>query len=325
MSRRVWMAIVGCPLLIFLPVLSAGPIDIPNQPAAQAGGVYVLGADDQIRVWVLGLEEIFDKPARIGANGRIDLPLIGPIQAAGLTTEQLGKDVATRLERQLKHPQVSVTVVEFGSQPVSVLGAVNTPGVHQLQGRKTLAEVLSLAGGLRTDAGPTIKISRQIGQAPIPLASAQTDASGQYSVAEVKVQDIIQARVPEENILIQPHDVITVPQGEMVYVIGAVHKPGGFILHESGKISVLNALSMAEGLGPTPAPQNARILRTQPGTQERREIRVNLKKVLDGKAENIDLEANDILLVPTSNAKKAGLRAVEAALQAGTFAVWGVF
>ena len=321
----MWMALVGGPLVFLLPAIPAERAIVPNQSEVQVSRAYALGPDDQIRIWVLGLEDIFDKPVRVGANGRVDLPLIGPTQALGLTTEELGRSIATRLDSQLKHPQVSVTVVEFGSQPVSVLGAVNTPGVHQLQGRRTLAEVLSMAGGLRGDAGPIIKISRQIEQPPIPLDSAKPDSSGRYSTAEVKVQDIIQARVPEENILIQPHDVITVPQGEMVYVIGAVHKPGPLILHESSKMSVLNALSLAEGLGPTPAPQNSRILRTVPGTQQRTEIPVNLKKVLDGKAENIDLQANDILLIPTSNAKKAGLRAIEAALQAGTIAAWALF
>ena len=321
----MWMALVGCPFVFFLPAIAADHAIVPNQSEVQVSRAYALGPDDQIRIWVLGLEDIFDKPVRVGANGRVDLPLIGPTQALGLTAEELGRSIATRLESQLKHPQVSVTVVEFGSQPVSVLGAVNTPGVHQLQGRRTLAEVLSMAGGLRADAGPIIKISRQIEQLPIPLDSAKPDSSGRYSTAEVKVQDILQARVPEENILIQPHDVITVPQGEMIYVIGAVRKPGPLILHESTKMSVLNALSLAEGLGPTPAPQNSRILRTVPGTQQRTEIPVNLNKVLSGKAENIDLQANDILLIPTSNAKKAGLRAIEAALQAGTIAAWGLF
>jgi polysaccharide export outer membrane protein len=110
----------------------------------------------------------------------------------------------------------------------------------------------------------------------------------------------------------------------MVYVIGAVRKPGGFLLHERERMSVLQALSLAEGFGETPAPQNSRILRADAGTMGRREINVDLQKVLAGKAENVALQPNDILLVPTSTGKKVGLRAVEAVLQVATgIAIWG--
>jgi len=318
-------AFCGLVLLSVRPAFSQSAQDF--KPAATATGTgYVLGADDQVRIWVLGLEDVFDKPVRIDGNGRIDLPLIGPTVAAGLTLEEFKAKIAQGLERQLKHPQVSVTVSEFGSQPVSVLGSVNSPGVHQLHGRMTLAEVLSQAGGLRPDAGPTIIISRQIDQPALPPQLSKLDGSGDFSVAELKVQDVLEARNADSNIAIQPHDVITVPQGQMVYVIGAVHKPGGFILHERDTISVLNALSLAEGLGQTPAEQNSRILRLSAGSAQRQEIPVDLKKVLAGKAENLELRPNDILLVPTSTGKRAGIRALEAIVQAGTgLAIWGRF
>ena len=143
---------------------------------------------------------------------------------------------------------VTVSVFEFRSQPVSVLGAVNTPGVHQIRGRKTLFEVISEAGGLKNEAGNSIKITRRKEFGAIPLPGAGADPSGEFSVAEVSVKSVMEARNPQENIQIQPNDVISVPKAELVYVIGAVKRAGGFILSEREQISVLQALSMAEGL-----------------------------------------------------------------------------
>ena len=107
---------------------------------------YTLGADDQIVIRAVDVGEIDDKPVRIDSRGNINLPIAGHIQAAGLTTEELERAIEERLKKYLNEPDVSVSLVELRSQPVSVLGSVQTPGVHQLQGQKNLFEVLSLAG-----------------------------------------------------------------------------------------------------------------------------------------------------------------------------------
>jgi len=299
---------------------------VPASPAPaqhEEQSQYVLGPDDQVKVWVLGVEEISDKPLRIDPSGDIDLPLIGQIHAGGLTLEELRAELTQRFSKEVLKPQVSVEIADFGSQPVSVMGAVNHPGVHQLRGRKTLMEVISMADGLRQDAGPRIKISREIQYGPVPLGTAKTDATGQFSVAEVAVKDLLAGTNPTENILIFPHDVVTVPGAEAVYVIGEVRKPGEVGLKGNATISVLQALSSAEGFGLTPAPQAAKIIRSVPGTTERTEIPVDLKKVIAGKAEDIAMRPNDILVVPPSGPKKAAARAVEAAIQTATgIVIW---
>jgi len=211
-----------------------------------------------------------------------------------------------------------VEIVEFGSQPVSIMGAVNQPGVHQLRGRKTLVEVLSLANGFRPDAGGRVHISRQIQFGEIPLRTAKLDATGQFQVADVSVKDLLSGTRPAENILIRPHDVITVPTTEFVYVIGEVHKPGEVPIKDRGTISVLQALSSAEGFGPIPAPQNAKIVRIAEGTDERIEIPIDLKKLLAGQGEDIAMRPYDILVVPINGPKKAAMRATEAAIQMAT-------
>jgi len=125
-----------------------------------------------------------------------------------------------------------------------------------------------------------------------------------------------------ENILVYPYDVITVPTAEAVFVIGEVKKPGEVTLKGDG-VTVLQALASADGYGPTPAPQNAKIVRLVPGTSERKEIPVDLSKILAGKAEDVAMRPNDILVVPPSGPKKLAERALEAAIQAATgVAIW---
>ena len=285
---------------------------------------YVLGPDDQIKIWALGLEQLSDKNVRVEPNGDIDLPIYGKIRAEGLTLDQLKAELVKRFSQDVLNPEVSIEIVEFGSQPVSVMGSVNRPGIVQLHGHKTLLEVVSMAEGMRPDAGPRINISRPVQYGEIPLPNAKNDPSGRFSVADVVVKDLLEGKNPAANILISPHDTITVPRAEAVYVMGAVHKPGEVPLKDNVGISVLQALASAEGLGATPAPGNARIVRLVPGTSERKEIPVDLTKVQAGSAEDLTMRPNDILVVPTSGPKKAAARAVEAAIQTVTgIAIWG--
>jgi polysaccharide export outer membrane protein len=284
---------------------------------------YVLGPDDEIAIWALGAEEISQKPVRIDPGGYIDLPLLGRMRASGFTTEQLKSELVARLRSYINEPQVSVNIMEFRSQPVSVIGAVKNPGVHQLQGRKTLVEILSLAGGLAPDAGSSVKITRRLERGPVPLPAASRDASGNFSVAEVSLKQLMAAKNPESNIIIRPDDVISVPRAEMVYVMGEVAKPGGYVLNERETMSALQALSLAGGVTRVSGLQRAKILRVVPGTNNREELSVDLKRMLAGKSPDAQLQPEDILLVPNNLAKGATLRAIESAIQIGTgLVIW---
>ena len=285
---------------------------------------YALGPDDQITLYVADAEEISGKPMRIDMRGDINLPMAGRIHAAGLTADQLETEIESRLKKYFKKPDVVVSITEFRSQPISVLGAVTTPGVHQLEGRKTLFEVLSLAGGLRPDAGSIVRITRKIEWGPIPLPGAKTDSTGQFSVASVSVKSIMDASSPAENITVKPEDVISVSKADLVYVVGSVRKPGGFVLGQDESISALQVLSLAEGLDKTAAPEKAKIMRAVPGQSSRTEIAVDLKKLMAGKAADLPLRSNDILFVPNSAAKSVGARTAEAAIQIATgVAIYG--
>ncbi len=299
----------ACVLLMFAALAGAQP---------QLRSTYVLGPEDQISIRALEAEEISEKPVRIDMTGYLRLPLAGRLKAAGLTIEQLENEISARLKQYVKQPEVAISVVEFHSQPVSVIGSVRNPGVHQLQGQKTLVEMLSLAGGLADDAGHSVKITRRLEWGRVPLPSAADDPTGAFSVAEVSLKEILEARNPAENIVIRPQDVVSVPRANMVYVIGEVPKAGGYVLRERETLSALQALSLAGGLDRAAAPQNARILRLPAGGGNRTELAVNLKRIMTGQASDVPLQAEDILLIPGSAPKKAISRAAEAAVQITT-------
>ncbi len=305
-----------------LPAFAA-PAD-PTGASPQVVAQYVLGPEDQIKIWSLGMEEISDKPIRIDPSGDLDLPTVGRVHAGGLTLNQFKDALTIRFASLVRQPQVSVEIVEFGSQPVSVMGCVGKPDVIQLRGRKTLTEVISLAGGLTQTAGARVNITRPMAEGAIPLPNAHPDSSGAFSVADVPVKELMAGDHPSLNITIKPHDTITIPPAQMVYVVGEVKKGGPVPLDQDG-ITTLHALAMAEGYDKDPKPSKAKIIRVVPGTNQRVDIAVDLNKIMAGKAEDVYMHPNDILVVPTSNAKKAGVRGLEAALQAATgVAIWRI-
>jgi polysaccharide biosynthesis/export protein len=284
---------------------------------------YTLGPGDQISVAALELDEISKGPYRVDSSGFVNIPLAGRIQATGLGVSQLESQIESRLKKYQLRPAVSVSILEFRSQPISIIGAVNAPGVHHLEGNKTLAEALSLSGGLRADAGSTVKLTRQLAYGRIPLKTAADDPSGAFSVAEVKVKTILDASDPAENIYVAPNDVISVPKAEMIYVVGEVQRSGGFTLAEDESMSVLQALSLAGGLKSTASPKAAVILRSVPGSPHRQEQPLNLKRTMEGEGEDIPLHRDDILFIPTNKPKVVALRMIEAAVTAGTgIAIW---
>src|SRR5437867_8517877 len=166
--------------------------------------------------------------------------------------------------------------------------------------------MLSLAGGLDPTAGTTLKITRRLEFGQIPLASASDDPTGRFSIAQVSLKSIMEAKNPEENVLVKPYDVISVPRAETVYVIGQVPKSGGFVLNDREKITVLQALAMAGGLDRTARPRDAKILRRASEGATRTEIAVDLKKMLENKTPDVPMQSDDILFVPNSGSQKAG-------------------
>ena len=301
-----------------VPCLGLAPI-LSAQTVQTSANTYLLGPEDQLSLHVEDIEEVSDKPFRVDPSGSIDVPMIGHVHVAGMSVDQLRICLAERLSKYITSPQITINILEYRSQPISVLGEVYTPGVHQLQGPKRLIDVISSAGGLKPDAGPKLVVTRQARWGALPLPNAHLDGSGGYWIAEVSLNDITSGKSADQNIEVRADDILSVPRASVVYVVGEVKKAGGFSLNDNDSISLIRALSLAEGLSSTAQPKKARIMRASAGhPSDKTEIPVDLRQILDGKAPDQTLLPNDVLFIPNNVPASAMKRATEAAVQIAT-------
>ena len=298
--HRIWL-VLGFAVAVWAAGVSAraGPGE-----GFAANAAYRLGPGDVIEINVFEVEEL-SKPAAISPDGTVLLPLVGVVELGGLTT----REAAARLrqlygDNLIRDPQISVGVKEYHSQPVSVLGAVTRPGVYQLRGPRRLADVLALAEGLAPESGSEVTISR-----PLPDGREKT-----YTVPTRGLLSL--DRSEESNPWVLAGDTVRVSKAGVVYVVGEVGRSGGFPLKDQEQITVLKALSLAEGLRRQAAAQKAKIIRNVGA--ERHEAPIKLRDILDGRAPDPPLAPGDILFVPNSQARSAMGRAAEAAIQVTT-------
>ncbi len=299
--------------------------DLPNDSAPQPsadllgggrlGPNYIIGPEDVLDVDVFSVPEL-KKTVRVSNDGSIPLALLGHVKAAGLTAQQLRQELESKYgETYLENPQVSVFVREFHGQPVSVIGAVEKAGLYQVTGRRTLIEVLSMAGGLAKRSsdppGRTVLVTRKGGFGALELVEGMRLVA--LDKVEINLRKLLYSHEDALNIEIKPLDTLSVSKADIVYVVGGVRKPGGFVLEDRENVTVLQALAMAEGLNGTAAKSSARIIRKS-DDGSRIEIPLDLGKVLKGKSQDLVLAANDILFVPESTGKLAAKRGAEAAI-----------
>jgi polysaccharide export outer membrane protein len=317
--RRTLATLTFCSILGTAGWSPAAAAD--NNDEVTRGGLlseYVLGPQDQLTIRVADLEEGPTVPVRIDPMGNIDLPLIGTVRVAGLAISDLRTQLKDKYKKYIHEPLVTVSVTEFHSRPVTVVGAVKSAGVHQIEGPKRLLEIISMAGGLTDDAGSKITITRELDSGPLLLPGARTDLAGRFTVAELEIAGLMASTSPSKNIIVRPNDVISVSAAELIYVMGEVKKPGGYTLHSHAKVSVLEALAMAEGPQTTAAPKSARVLRLTGEGKAREEIPTDVSRIIAGKSPDLTLQAYDILVIPNNAPRAAALRAVEVAVQLGT-------
>jgi len=284
--------------------VAASPTDLQSGERAPMPSISALRleAGDLVEVGVYNVPELTTK-ARVSSNGEIYLPLIDYIHVADLTAEEAEGVIQKRLSDGgfVKNPHVTLFVDQYASQGASVLGEVAKPGVYPVPGQQRLFDVISAAGGFTEKAGRSIQVThRDQPDQPItvPLSRNVTDN-------------------PESNIPILPGDTIIVRKADLVYVVGDVGRPSGFLM-DSGHLTVLQAIALAGGTGRTADLGAARIIRKGPGGIT--ETSVELKKILRAKAPDITMQADDILFVPPSAAKVFAGRAVEVAVQAAAAA-----
>jgi polysaccharide export outer membrane protein len=283
--------------------LTASPNQFVPSAMEQVRANYVLGPNDQILIRAAQVDEIGQRPYRIDGEGNIDLPLIGTVKANGLSVDQLETELAKRLATYVRNPQVSVTVVQYRSEPVFFVGAFRTPGIYSLQGSRTLVEMLSSIGGLQPNASRRITITRRLEYGPLTLPNAVVDKATNTSTVEIGMGSLRDNVNPAEDIVLQPYDQISVSRAEMVFVSGEVGKVGGVALEEREFISVTQVLSISGGLTREADAEKARVLRPILNTSKRAEIPLNLKLVLAGGADDYPLMPNDVLYVPRKRSR----------------------
>lgn len=328
-----------CFCLLTVPVAlaqqaSKAPVELPLQnttetndriaqlAAANAAKTldYTIGSGDLLTIEVFDVPEL-SKEVRITESGYFSLPLLPTkVHAAGLTTSQLQDKLEELLQTNglVSMPQVTVTLKEQHSQPITVIGAVKNAMVVQAIRQTTLLEVLSQAGGVASDAGNVVIVTRM----PLrPKAGDDLEDNDKPAdpIAEVppppqiftiNLSDLLESGDGRFNIPILGGDVVSVPHAGIIYVVGAVNKPGGFVLeNDRDKMTTLKAVSLAGGTTGTARTKDVVILRKTAGTDKRQELPVNLNSVMRLKTEDATLQPGDILFIPDSSGKRALHRA----------------
>jgi polysaccharide export outer membrane protein len=341
---------------------------------------YVIGSGDVLDIEVFDVKEL-SREVRVSQTGTIGIPLV-PVRlhVAGLTEVQGEQKIAEVLEAHglVSHPEVSVSVKERKSKPITVVGAVPRPMVFQAGRPVTILEVLAEAGGIANDAGDTVIVTRpsqepsadsseppaigpedpapvttpkestKTGATPAEPASSTGSASNISSAPEtvspgpastvspgavasppapneplgntitINLNELMESGNATNNIILQAGDIVTVPHAGIAYILGAVNRPGGYVMaNDRSQMSTLKLLALSGGLSRTAKKDRAVIIRKDSQGQQH-EVAVDLKKVLERTSEDVLLQPSDILFVPDSAARQAMLRALEFGIALGS-------
>ena len=341
-SRRI-LYLMGFLPLIFMavcfPQAARGQTNIASKgpsaldtPGGQSGGAllarenpeYIIAPDDLLDIYVVDVPEL-SREYRVSPDGTITLPLLSePVTAAGLSPIQLSSVVAAKLRSagMVTHAAVTVNVKASLGHSVAITGSVRSPQVFPIFGETNLLTVLSQAGGLADDASDTALVTR--GETAMRALGLQENSNGTTDTApptiiKVNLKKLYENADPSSNIAIYPGDSVTVQRAGIVYVVGAVQRAGGYTLARSWEnMTVLKAVALAGNVTSTAKQKKAVIIRKDPAASGgHKDIPVNLKQILAGKAPDQSLEANDILFVPDSTGKMVLQRGLQAVIGAG--------
>ena len=281
--------------------------DINERLRAMAGATrfsrdYLLGPGDVVEVSVFGIDALEKKQLALDSEGEISLPFLEHVRLLGLTARESEAKIAQLYASTvMKNPQVSVSVREYRSQFVNVLGAVVKPGTYQITRKIFLVDALAMAGGLLAEkAEPKVYVHRA---AAAPLEAAGPEAAGAAGI-EIDLARLLEQGDVGLNVPIYAGDVVSVPERieRFYYVLGDVHRGGAFEIKAGERITLSQALASAGGTMTTAKAGRTAVMRHQEdGTT--RQIPVDVKKVLKGEAEDIALAPNDVVFVPGSTTR----------------------
>lgn len=259
-----------------------------------------VGPGDLLYISVTGSPELSNS-YRVAENGTISVPLLrSPIHVSGLLAPAISDAVTQELvsEHILKTPIVSAAVLDYRSRTVSIVGSVKFPTTTQAVGNMTLLDALARAQGISPDAGPEVIVSR-------------TDPrSGANSVVHIPLRTLLSGSDPALNVALHGGEEIRVPEAPKLYVVGNVKTPGTYPLTDLEGSSVLKVLAQSQGVLPFTA-KEAFVYRAVPGSKDRKEIEIELNKILHRKAPDFPLQANDILYIPDNTTLRVSASVLE--------------
>ena len=278
----------------------------PERKTAPANGsALVIGPGDELEVTVYGAQDLSGH-TRVSADGNISMPLIGYVRIAGLSSSEAegAIEAVLRQNNLVNDPQVSLYVKEYTSSGISVAGEVTKPGFYSAVGPHRLFDVLQAAGGPTDRAANKVVISHRDQRDATTLSISKNPAE-----------------MTASNVELQPGDTVVVPKAGIVYVLGEVTRPGGYVLNSTGGITVLQVVAVAGGPTHVASAGKTRLLRrTENGFQEQQ---IDVTKLLRGKALDISVRDEDILFIPSSRIKTA-LNASSLIATVGTAAIYRV-
>jgi polysaccharide export outer membrane protein len=291
-----------------LPLSSGTKSSVPSDPRTSAKYIgsdasVRLGSGDLIELSVYDVPELNTK-TRVSDSGEVYLPLVNYVHVDGLTINDAERVIEKRLQDGgfVRNPHVQVFLDESVSNGTSVLGEVAKPGVYPVMGEQTLFSIISAAGGLSDRAGKTITVThRDHPDKPVSVTISHN------------LEDH-----PDSNIAVYAGDTIMVRRADVIYVVGEVNHPSGFLMDNNNRLTVLQAIALAGGTAQYAKLNDVRILRK--GPEGVSEVPVPLKKLLQAKASDVPLQAEDILFVPTSAKKIISGKTAEAVMQMATAA-----
>lgn len=251
----------------------------------ELGPTVRIGPGDDLEINVFGLPEL-SQHARVSDSGDVSVPLLGNLHLAGLSSNEAQALIERRLASGyfVNNPHVSVYVKEYTAEGISLMGEVNRPGVFSALGAHRLVDLIQTAGGLTDKAGRTVTVAHRDDPKHSITLTLSNDA----------------AKTVENNIELLPGDTIVVSKAGIIYMVGEVNRPGGFVM-ENNKITVSQALAMAAGPTHMAALNGTKMIRHTP--EGLKDITLPLKKVLEAKLPDIELQPDDIIWVPSSKTK----------------------
>ncbi|MBK9216004.1 MAG: SLBB domain-containing protein [Chloracidobacterium sp.] len=309
MKRALLIFLIACATSSSVVIVDAQTVTTPvSQPESseQQDTTSMNGRDERYRI---GLQDILDIQVfrhadlsgrfPVSPNGTILLfRLEKPIVAVCKTETELAMDIENAYkEKYLREPRVKVGVAEQRSQSISVIGAVERPGTYYVNRRVHLLEILAQAGGPNKEAGTRLLVART-GSNSSCKASGTAGENEQIAVVDFKIRDVQEGR---QTFWMQPGDVVSILDADVIYVYGNVNKQGSYRVREP--ITLTQAIVSAEGLKPAAQKDKIRILRQSPGDLERKELVFDLNDIDKGKARDPYLEPNDIVAISQDKAR----------------------